>query len=87
MYALGSGIFSFGGCRMATLTKSGKRVGRPPSPPGLTVKDAPYERKEYADRLRAIVDAVEVGDLSKDVELYLQMLIRRYDLLSSRKGR
>jgi hypothetical protein len=66
-----------------TLTKSGKRVGRPPKPPELTIAEAPYERQHFADRLQAIIDALEIGDLSKDVRLFLQKMIRRCDLLRS----
>jgi len=57
-----------------------KRVGRPPNPPAPTVPE-PYDRPEYAERLQAIVDALEIGDLAKDVKLYCQKILRRCDLL------
>jgi hypothetical protein len=57
-----------------------KRVGRPPNPPVPTVPE-PYDRPEYAERLRVITDALEIGDLAKDVKLYCQKILRRCDLL------
>src|ERR1700686_4807523 len=62
--------------------KSVKRIGRPPKPPELTIAE-PYERQEFADRLQAIVDALEIGDLPKDVRLFLQKKLRRCDILRS----
>jgi hypothetical protein len=61
-------------------TAKGKRLGRPPKPEEPKGPE-PYERREYRDRLQVIVDALEIDKLSKDVRLYLQMLLRRYDLL------
>jgi hypothetical protein len=60
-----------------------KRIGRPPKPPELTIGEPHHERREFADRLQAIIDAVEIGDLSKDVRLFLQKKLRRHDLLRS----
>jgi hypothetical protein len=65
---------------MATLAKSGKRVGRPPTAPEPR-KPEPHERPEYADRLQVIVDALEIGDLPDDARLYLQAVLRRCDVL------
>ena len=62
------------------MTAPRKPIGRPPKteePKGPEL----YERREYRDRLQIIVDALEIDKLSKDVRLYLQMLLRRYDLL------
>jgi hypothetical protein len=60
-----------------------KRIGRPPKPPELTIAEPHHERQEFADRLQAIIDAVEIGDLPKDVRLFLQKKLRRHDLLRS----
>jgi hypothetical protein len=57
-----------------------KPIGRPPKPDEPKGPEL-YERREYRDRLQVIVDALEIDKLSKDVRLYLQMLLRRYDLL------
>jgi hypothetical protein len=67
---------------VVTLAKSGKRVGRPPTPREPDAPE-PHEAREYADRLQALVDALEVGELAKDVRLYLQRTLRRCDLLRS----
>jgi hypothetical protein len=67
-----------------TLTKSGRRVGRPPKLPELTISaPLPHERQEFVDRLQAIIDALEIGDLPKDVRLFLQKKLRRHDFLRS----
>jgi hypothetical protein len=62
------------------LTKAGKRIGRPPLPPAPR-RPEPHEREEFADRLDAILNAMEIGDLPQDVRLFLQKRLRRYDLL------
>jgi hypothetical protein len=59
-----------------------RRVGRPPKPPE-PAEPPPYDRQEFADRLQAIIDALEIGDLSKGVRLFLQKMLRRCDLLRS----
>jgi hypothetical protein len=58
------------------------RLGRPPAPEryGPPRLDA-HERPEYVRRLQAILDAVEITDLGRDERLYLQKIIRRYDML------
>jgi hypothetical protein len=61
-------------------TAKGKPIGRPPKPEEPKGPEL-YERREYSDRLQVIVDALEIDKLAKDVRLYLQMLLRRYDLL------
>jgi hypothetical protein len=62
------------------MTAPRKPIGRPPKPEEPKGPE-PYERREYRDRLQVIVDALEIGALNKDVALYLQMLLRRHDLL------
>lgn len=62
------------------MTAIGKCVGRPRNPPAPKQPEA-YDRPEYVDRLRAIVDAIEIGDLAKDVRLYLQKILQRCDRL------
>jgi hypothetical protein len=57
-----------------------KRRGRPPRPPEPRTPE-PHERQEFADRLQAILGALEIGDLAKEVRLYLQKMLRRLDLL------
>ena len=64
------------------MTAPRKPIGRPPKPEEPKGPEL-YERREYRDRLQVIVDALEIDKLSKDVRLYLQMLLRRYDLLRS----
>ena len=63
-------------------TAKGKPIGRPPKPEEPKGPEL-YERREYRDRLQVIVDALEIGDLAKDVRLYLQKILRRCDLLRS----
>jgi hypothetical protein len=60
-----------------------KRIGRPPKPPELTIGEPHHERQKFADRLQAIIDAIEIGVLSKDERLFLQKILRRCDLLRS----
>ena len=62
------------------MTTLRKPIGRPPKPEEPKGPEL-YERREYRDRLQVIVDALEIGALNKDVALYLQMLLRRHDLL------
>jgi hypothetical protein len=58
------------------------RVGRPRSPEQYgPPKPEPHEREEYFDRLQRILDALEIGELGRDVRLYLQKVLRRRDLL------
>lgn len=59
-----------------------RKVGRPPKPPEPRTAE-PHERREYVERLDAIVDALEIGDLPQDVRLFLQKMLRRCDLLRS----
>jgi hypothetical protein len=66
-----------------TLTKSGKRVGRPKLPELTITEPLQHERQEFVDRLQAIIDALEIGDLPKDVRLFLQKKLRRHDFLRS----
>jgi hypothetical protein len=62
------------------MTTPRKPIGRPPKPEEPKPPEL-YERPEYATRLQRIVNAFEIGALDKDVALYLQMLLRRHDLL------
>ncbi|WP_024519392.1 hypothetical protein [Bradyrhizobium sp. Tv2a-2] len=55
------------------------RVGRPRSPREPSPPE-PHDRPEFASRLQVILDAIEIGDLPKDVRLHLQMVLRRCDL-------
>jgi hypothetical protein len=54
--------------------------GRPPNPQEPNGSE-PHDRPEFATRVQSIIDALEIGDLARDVRLYLQMLLRRGDLL------
>ena len=64
------------------MTGTGTKVGRPRNPPAPS-KTEPYERPEYAARLQAILDALEIHDLPKEARAYLQKTIRRCDLVRS----
>jgi hypothetical protein len=64
------------------LTANGKRIGRPRNPPPPQGPE-PNERPEYVARLQTILDALEIGDLTKEVRLYLQKTLRRCDLVRS----
>jgi hypothetical protein len=66
----------------AALACAPKRVGRPRRP-AEPRNPEPHERQEFADRLQAIVAALETGDLANDVRLFLQKMLRRHDLLRS----
>jgi hypothetical protein len=58
------------------------RVGRPRAPEVFgPPKPMPHQRKEYWNRLQAILDALEVGEVDRDVRMYLQRIIQRCDLL------
>jgi hypothetical protein len=59
--------------------------GRPPKPWEPASPD-PWTRQEYVDRLRTILDALEIGDLAQDSRLYLQRMLRRYDVLRAFDG-
>lgn len=61
-------------------TAKGKRVGRPRNPPPPPASE-PHEAPEFVDRIQAIIDALEIEDLSADVRLHLQFRLRRYDVL------
>jgi hypothetical protein len=53
------------------------RPRKPREPKG----PVPHDRREFADRLQAIMVAIEIEDLTDDVQLHLQKMLRRYDLL------
>ena len=44
---------------------------------------ASHDRQEFADRLQAILDALEISELALDARLYLQKIIRHCDLARS----
>lgn len=43
----------------------------------------PRQRQEHAGRLDAILAAIEIGDVTKDVRGYLQKILQRADVLRS----
>jgi hypothetical protein len=60
------------------------RVGRPPSPEAFgPPRPEPQDRKEYASRLQALLDAIEIQDLGRDERRYLQRILWRSDRLES----
>jgi hypothetical protein len=65
-----------------------RRVGRPRTPePHGPPKPEAHDRREYRDRLQAILDAVEVADLDTDARRYLQRQLRIHDMLQSQDPR
>ena len=56
------------------------RVGRPRAPE-QSAQPEPFEREEFAKRLQAILDALELPDLGRDERLYCQRIFWRTDRL------
>ena len=57
-----------------------RKRGRPPNPAEPRGPE-PHERREYADRLQSLIDAIEIKGLNEEVRIYLQRMLRRHDLL------
>jgi hypothetical protein len=58
------------------------RIGRPRAPEEFGPrKPWAHESEKYWRKMQVIIEALEIGDISRDARLYLQGMLRRHDLL------